>query len=74
MEGGGHQWIFPKIFLGGGPKLVKFVFSHSKLRKQPSYVIIFKIGGPLPLLHSDARGCTSDRNICVVPRTASDTP
>jgi len=31
---GGHQVIFPK-FLQGGPKVVKFVFSHSKLRKQP---------------------------------------
>jgi len=30
---GGHKWIFQKFFYGG-PKVVKFVFWHSKLRKQ----------------------------------------
>jgi len=30
---GGHLWIFPKVFLRG-PKVVKFVFYHSQLRKQ----------------------------------------
>jgi len=32
-----------------GPKVVKFVFSHTKLRKQPFFAEIFKIqGAPLP--------------------------
>ena len=30
---GGRQWIFPKVCLGGS-KVAKFVFYHSKLRKQ----------------------------------------
>jgi len=40
---------FSKIFLGG-PKVVKFVFSHSKLMKQP-FFWNFKIPKPPLLLH-----------------------
>jgi len=29
---------FPKDFSRVGPKVVKFVFSHSKLRKQPFFL------------------------------------
>jgi len=39
-----HQGIFPKFFQGG-PKVVKFVFSRSKLRKQPLFAENFKIQG-----------------------------
>ena len=39
----GHQGIFPKISQGG-LKVVKFVFSHSKLKKQP-FLLKFKISG-----------------------------
>jgi len=47
-----------KIFLGG-TKVVKFVFSHSKLRKQPCFAEIFKIKGVPWRLPSDARGSNS---------------
>jgi len=49
----GHQRIFPK-FLQEGPKVVKFVFSHLQLRKQPFLLKFFKFRGdqgplaPLP--------------------------
>jgi len=49
----GHQRIFPKFFQEG-PKVVKFVFSHLKLRKQPFLLKFFKSRGdqgpltPLP--------------------------
>jgi len=36
----GQQWIFlgaAKEFSNGGPKMVKFHFTHSKLRKQPFF-------------------------------------
>jgi len=39
---GGELGDFFKIF-PGGPKVMKFVFSHSKLRKQPFFAMNFKI-------------------------------
>jgi len=40
---------FPKIFSRGGPKVVKFVFHPSKLKKQPFFANTFKIqGGQAP--------------------------
>jgi len=33
------KWIFPNVFSGGQAKVVKFVFYHSKLRKQPFLLI-----------------------------------
>jgi len=51
----GALWDLSKIFLGG-QKVVKFDFSHSKLRKQPFFTEIFKIQGtkvpvrPLPTI------------------------
>jgi len=51
FPGGGEPLgDFSKIFLWG-PKVVKFVFAHSKLRKQPFFAEIFKTQGaqaPLP--------------------------
>jgi len=48
---GGATRVFSKIFLGG-PKVVKFVFSYSKLRKQPFLLKFSKSKGgqghPLP--------------------------
>jgi len=45
-----HQRIFPKFFQKG-PKVVKFVFSHLKLRKQPFLLKFFKPRGTkVPLL------------------------
>jgi len=38
----GRKGIFPKFFLRG-LKMATFVFSHSKLRKQPFFAVIFKI-------------------------------
>jgi len=38
--------FFPKVFLGG-LKVAKFVFYHSKLRKQP-FLLSFQISSPLP--------------------------
>jgi len=48
---GGALGDFSKICLGG-PKMVKIVVSHWKLRKQPFFAEIFKIEGACP--HSDA--------------------
>ena len=46
----GHQRIFPKFFQEG-PKVVKFVFSHLKLRKQTFLLKFFKSWGTkVPLL------------------------
>jgi len=42
---------FPKIFSRGGPKVVKFGFYLSKLKRQAFLLIISKLGGckpPLP--------------------------
>jgi len=53
---GGPLRDFPKFF-HEGPKVVKFVFSLSKLRKQPFLAEIFKIQegqGPLLPRPSDA--------------------
>ena len=44
FPGGDHLGIFPKFFHGGGPKVVKFEFSHSKLRKKLFY---WKFQNPL---------------------------
>jgi len=51
---------FSKICLWG-LKVVKFVFSHSKLRKQPFFAGIFKIHGEAktPLHPSEAHDCSS---------------
>jgi len=38
---------FPKIFSREGPKVVKFVFYHPKLKKQPFLLIISKSRGGL---------------------------
>jgi len=43
---GGHPGIFPKFFQGG-PKVLKFDFSHAKLRKEPFFAENFKIQGDL---------------------------
>jgi len=46
---GGALGDFSNIFLGGGPKVVKYHFSHSKLRKF-LFMEIFKFqGGKAPL-------------------------
>jgi len=42
---GGAVGDFPKIFFQGGPKVVKFVFYPSKLKKQPFLANNFKIQG-----------------------------
>ena len=51
---GGAVRDFPKIFSRGGPKVVKFGFYPSKLKKQPFFANSFKIQGgqgpPLPPL------------------------
>jgi len=44
---GGSVGDFPKIFSRGGPKVVKFVFYPSKLKKQPFFANNFKIRGAL---------------------------
>jgi len=50
---------FSKIFLGV-PKLVKFVFSHSKLRKQPFCWNFQNPRGPSPLFPpSDTHVCST---------------
>jgi len=50
---GGASRGFPKIFFQGGPKVVKFVFYPSKMKKQPFFANNFKIQGmarfPAPL-------------------------
>ena len=51
FPGGGAPGDFSKI-LPGGPKVVKFVFSHLKLKKQPFVLKISKSRGAPPL--SDA--------------------
>ena len=42
---GGPVRDFPKIFSRGGPKVVKFGFYPSKLKKQPFFLIISKSKG-----------------------------
>jgi len=57
--------IFPKFFQGG-PKVVKFVFYQSKLKKQPFFSEIFKIQGePRPpcLPPSDIHGWSTCINL-----------
>jgi len=44
FPGGGTSGFFQN-FSKGEPKVVKFVFSHSKLRKQPFLLIISKSRG-----------------------------
>jgi len=46
-----RTWASEGFFPAGGAKVVKFVFSHSKLRKQAVFAVIFKIHPP-----SDAHG------------------
>jgi len=43
-------WGFFQNFSRAGTKVVKFVFPHSKLRKQPFFAEIFKIQGARPPL------------------------
>ena len=50
---------FSKVFPGGRPKVVKFVFSHSKLRKQPFLVKFSKSRRALAPLPSP-----SDAHVC----------
>jgi len=45
----GHYGILPKFFYGRG-NVVKFVFSHSKSRKQPFLLKISKSSGEFPPL------------------------
>jgi len=42
---GGASRGFPKIFFQGGPKVVKFGFYPSKMKKQPFFANNFKIQG-----------------------------
>jgi len=51
FPGGGPSGFF-KMFFKCWPKVVKFVFCHSKLRKQPFFAEIFKL-----LHHSDTHAC-----------------
>ena len=44
FPGSGHYRIFTNIFLGG-PEVIKFVFSYSKLRKQLFSLTFSKSGG-----------------------------
>jgi len=46
---GGALSNFSKNFLGVGAKVVKFRFSHLKLRKQPFFAEISEFQGGLPL-------------------------
>jgi len=72
---GGAVGDFPKIF-PEGPKVVKFVFYPSKLKKQPFLLIILKSRGaldPLPpfrrpcvQLHIYATNCMAK---CIHPNT-----
>jgi len=41
---GGHQWIFPKVFYWVS-KVLKFVFYHSKFRKQ-DFILKFSNSSP----------------------------
>ena len=55
--------VFSLIFLGG-PKVSKFVFSHSKLRKQPFLTKISKSRGPWPPCPtSDAHDLNHNKNV-----------
>jgi len=58
---GGAVGDLPKNFSRGGPKVVKFVFYPSKLKKQPFFANNFKIQGAKlpPALPSDAHACIS---------------
>jgi len=51
---------FQKVFLGG-PKVVKFVFYHSKLRKQP---FLLKFSNSCP--HTDTHACVLE-NVRATP-------
>jgi len=63
---------FSKIFLGG-PKVAKFVFSHSKLRKQPFLLKFSKYRGPWPLAPpSDAHVCR--RNVVNIHKPLTALP
>jgi len=56
----------PKIFFQGGPKVVKFVFYPSKLKKQPFFANNFKIQGgprPFPAPPFDAHGVCYERGL-----------
>jgi len=44
---GGYECISPKVFLGR-PKVMKFVFYHSKLRKQ-LFLLNYSNSCPLPI-------------------------
>jgi len=60
---GGFSKIFP-----GGPKVVKFVFSHSKLKKQPFLLKISKSRGALahsPLLPTPMVATTRLKNTAI---------
>jgi len=53
---------FPKFFSSGGPKVVKFGFYLSKLKKQPLFANNFKIQGgqstPYPPFRRPSQGGT----------------
>jgi len=59
---GGPIGDFPKIFSRGWPKVVKFVFYRSKLKKQPFFANDFKIQG--------GQGCLATALIRVLVRFA----
>jgi len=65
FQGGPTRGFF-QIFSRGRPNEVKFVFSHSKLRKQPFFAEKFKIQGgpwpPLPPPLPNFRGWHNGRN------------
>jgi len=58
----GGTRVFFQIFSRWWPKVVKSVFSHSKLRKQRFLLNISKSKGKSPLPPSDAHG---RRNLCI---------
>jgi len=64
----GALWDLSKIFLGG-QKVVKFDFSHSKLRKQPFLLKFSKSRGPRSPCAPFRRSCSYIRNLCEFLRT-----
>ena len=60
---GGALGDLSKIFVGG-PKVVKFDFSHSKLRKQPFLLKFSKSRGPRPPCRPFRHPCLYICNVC----------
>jgi len=64
---GGQEWIFPKFF-PGEPKVVKFVFYPSKLKKQPFLPISFQSRGARPSLPTPMRTTRCNCTLAVLCR------